>query len=257
MALAVRVIGQEQALRVRAEELADRLSVALLAPGQPGPEVVLAVTEQRLELRFAQEQSGGPVYVDFVGGTTARRSQQANPAGKMLARAVGYKPGRPLEVVDATAGLGRDAFLLACLGCRVTAIERSAVMAELLADGIRRAQQAGRNPEALQRLHLLHADAVEYLRGLEPLQRPAVVYLDPMFAHRAKSALAKKEMRMCRAVAGDDTDVDTLLATALAVARFRVVVKRWLHAPPLREPVAFSYQGRSIRFDVYVTGAPA
>ena len=42
-------------------------------------------------------------------------------------------------MLDATAGLGRDAFVLASLGCQVTLIERVPAVAALLENGIERA----------------------------------------------------------------------------------------------------------------------
>jgi 16S rRNA (guanine1516-N2)-methyltransferase len=97
-------------------------------------------------------------------------------------------------------------------------------------------------------------DACEVLRTLGPDERPDVVYLDPMFPERAKSAASKKEMQVCRALAGDDSDAQELFAIAMRSARYRVVVKRWLLADPLGGPPSHQYPGQSTRYDVYVVG---
>ncbi len=104
-------------------------------------------------------------------------------------------------MVDATAGLGRDAFVLAALGCQVQMLERNPVVAALLDDGLRRGYlDAEIGPWLRERLTLLHASSLTALVAIEP--RPEVVYLDPMYPHRQKSALVKKEMRVFQSLVG-------------------------------------------------------
>jgi len=184
-----------------------------------------------------------------------------------LIRAVGIKNaaganvGRPSEqwhVFDATAGLGRDAFLFAWAGCHVTAIERSVVLSALLEDGRRRALlDVEVGPIVAERLSFIRGDAREVLARLSEVQRPDAIYIDPMFPHRTKSAASKKEMQLTRRVAGDDPDAAELLEMARQVALHRVVVKRWLHAPPLAPKPTVQYTGQSIRYDVYLVNVAA
>jgi len=252
--IAVTADPDTSTLRPQVEALADRLSLPIADFHQSAFDAYLVVTDRRLELRAPASARMGGVYVDFLASSMRRRQREMTAARQLIARAVGFK-GRPLTVIDATAGLGRDAFLLACLGCTVTAVERSPIILTLLADGLER---AGADPDlgpiVRQRLRLVEADARGYLAALDEQHRPDVVYLDPMFPHRSKSALAKKEMRLCRLVAGDDPDAGELFDFAGAAARARVVVKRWLRAPDLGRPPAFSYRGRSVRSDVYPCG---
>ncbi len=82
-----------------------------------------------------------------------------------------------------------------------------------------------------------------------------VVYLDPMYPHRTKSALVKKEMRRLRNVVGGDDDAHKLLEAALQYAGQRVVVKRPHPSPPLGDMKPdFAITGKKTRFDVYMTG---
>lgn len=130
----------------------------------------------------------------------------------------------------APTGLGRDAFVLACLGCRVRMFERHPVVAALLEDGLRRAYADPElGPWLATRLTLHHGSSLSALAQLH--SAPDVVYLDPMFPHRQKSALVKKEMRVFQLLVGADEDADGLLAPALALRR--VVVKRPDYAPRL------------------------
>ena len=109
------------------------------------------------------------------------------------------KSGKTPSVVDATAGLGRDAFLLASLGAEVTLIERSPKMYRLLAEGMERARMAGGEVgEVISRMTLLQGDAKELLKDLSP----EVVLVDPMHPPRKNSALVKKEMRLIREIVG-------------------------------------------------------
>ncbi|MCH7527544.1 MAG: class I SAM-dependent methyltransferase [Planctomycetes bacterium] len=218
-----------------------------------GAELLLLVTGARLELREPGRRIGGPVYVDFVGGATGYRRRSGRSRDQAIGRAIGLRSGAG-TVVDATAGLCRDAFLLACLGCRVTAIERSAVVAALVRDGLARARAESKTDlnDVLDRITLVVGDAREALAGMTGPAAPDVVYLDPMYSQAGRSALAKKEMRILRRLVGDDSDAPRLLEAARNVARRRVVVKRHRHAPPLAETPALKFLGRSVRYDVYL-----
>ncbi len=212
----------------------------------------LTWSDGHLELRKLDEPKLGPVFVDFVEGAVAHRRKFGGGRGQSIAKAVGLKSGANPTVVDATAGLGRDAFVLASLGCQVTMLERHPVVAALLADGLQRAQQDAEIGEWMRDRMLLRAGSA--LKNLQQLGfTPDVVYLDPMFPHRQKSALVKKEMRVFQSLVGPDLDADALLPAALAVAGKRVVVKRPDYAGYLNDKTpSMSIETKSNRFDVYV-----
>ncbi len=172
--------------------------------------------------------------IDFLTGRVGWRWRKGGGRGQAVARAAGVKRGEPPPtVVDATAGLGRDAFLLAVLGCPVIAVERSVEVHRALADALRRAEADAEAAAALGgRLSLVRADARSWLAELPPEQRPQVVLVDPMHPGRGKSALVKLEMRQLRGLVGEDPDGAELLAVARAVARRRVAVKRPRPAQP-------------------------
>ncbi len=253
--LAVVAVAADERSSARAVLLARELDLPLVAPADLGRErydLYLQPLERGLELREVRHERGRPLRVDFAHGATAHRLRTARVGRQLLARAVGLG-GEALTVVDATAGLGRDAFMLALLGCRVLAVERSAVVGALLRDGLARA--AGQTRFGLRtiagRIKLVIADARDVLREITTEHAPDVVYLDPMYPPGKKSALAKKEMRICRMLVGDDGDAADLLEMAQGVARRRVVVKRHRRAPPLASGRAVEYVGRTVRYDVY------
>lgn len=182
----------------------------------------------------------------------AHRRRFGGGRGEAVAKAVGIKGSYRPNVVDATAGLGRDAFVLASLGCRVRMLERNPVVAALLDDGLQRGyQDAEIGPWLRERMTLLHASSLTALAELD--SPPEVVYLDPMYPHKQKSALVKKEMRVFQSLVGSDDDADGLLEPARRLATKRVVVKRPDYAPPLANvPAHAASTTKSHRFDIYM-----
>lgn len=238
-----------------AEALARRLGVPLVRAADPeAVDFVLVYEDGGLGIRPAAAGGSGVVRVDLVAGRAGARRRAASRGTELIARAVGIGRG-VTTVVDATAGLGRDAFVLAALGAQVIALERSAVIAALLADGLcRAALDPATGPIVPARLRLVVADARRWLEGLAARDRPDAVYLDPMFPPRRKTARVKKELELVQALLGtDDPEAGELLAIARAAARRRVVVKRPVHAPPLAPGASATCRGRTTRFDVYLS----
>jgi 16S rRNA (guanine1516-N2)-methyltransferase len=230
--------------REQAVTLAARLDLRAVPLEAVKTPLALVVTPERFELREVGS-SAGPVYVDF-SALASRRMGKRQP----LAKAVGVKGHLP-TVLDASAGLGRDAFALAALGCPVRMLERSRVVAALLEDGLQRAASDSRVSAITARMCLVFGDALSLLPALADGERPDVIYLDPMYPQLGKSALKRKEMRLFRELLGEDADAGALLAVARDAARQRVAVKRPPHAPDLQGSPDLSFGGKTTRFDVY------
>ncbi len=249
---AIGVTWLQDAYAPAAESLARQLGLPCGQADSGTCSLWLQVGEQGLSLQASGPDAPGAVRVDFVEGAMAHRRQFGGGAGQMVAKAVGLRGAIRPSVLDATAGLGRDAFVLAALGCQVTLIERQPVIAALLDDGLQRARAAGGEvAEIAARMRLIHADAIEAMSAWQgPI--PQVVHLDPMFPHREKSALVKKEMRLFRPLAGDDLDAPALLAAALQLASHRVAVKRPRKAPAIEGAIpSAQLNGQSSRYDIY------
>jgi 16S rRNA (guanine1516-N2)-methyltransferase len=209
-------------------------------------ELALRWSGEQLSLHFPNHQQGD-VFVDFVSGAMQYRVKHGGGFGQAVAKACGLSPRVLPSVLDMTAGLGRDGFVLASLGCEVTLVERQPIVHALLADGLRRASNSLDAGDIARRISLQKGDSSELTgRGFE------VVYVDPMFPERKKSAAVKKEMAAFHQLVGADEDADLLLAKALEFATHRVVVKRPKGAPFLadRKP-SQSLTGKSGRFDIY------
>jgi 16S rRNA (guanine1516-N2)-methyltransferase len=190
--------------------------------------------------------------VDFVGGAVGHRFRSGGGRDHALLKATGVSKAQHPTVIDATAGLGRDSFLLATLGAKVTLLERSAEVHDLLQRGLETARAtAPELAEIVARMTLVHGDAREILPGL----RADVVMVDPMHPPRRKTALVKKEMRLLRQLVGTDPDVSELMHAALASSCGRVVLKWPLRADPIAGLPKPSYQimGKTVRYDVFAT----
>jgi 16S rRNA (guanine1516-N2)-methyltransferase len=213
---------------------------------QANADLLLGMRDGHLSLWRPQGHES-PISVDFDGGQLGYRLAADRVRHERLVRAAGKISNNGL-LIDATAGLGRDAALLARAGWQVTMLERQPVLQALLADGLARTQ------ELAERMSLVAADSVQWL--LEHTQVAEVVYLDPMFPERDKSAAIKKDLLWLQWLSAsegvDDAAETQLLDAALAAARRRVVVKRPLRAPFLggRES-ASSLTGKTVRFDIY------
>lgn len=237
-----------------AEELSKLLSLPLVKSDRSssGVDYLLQVGFDGLSLVQCGPKAPGPIRVDFESGAVAHRRRFGGGKGQLIAKACGVSSSFLPRVADLTAGLGRDSFVLATLGCHVDMVERVPVVYALLKDGLHRAQLSldRELQEILSRLSLTNLQGIEFLKTT-PNQFD-VIYLDPMFPHTDKSAQVKKEMLAFRSVVGADQDSAELLDAALQHDPARVVVKRPRKAPIIEGPKpSYALEGKSGRFDIY------
>ncbi len=234
------VVPMEPTLAGKATALAERLALPLAAARSETYRFLLQVHSGGLALKDQGQPGTRALWLD-----PDRR--RAVPSGRdLIARALGR---HCCTIIDATAGFGFDAFDFAHRGKRVVAIERSTVVAELLADAVPRF--LSRQPNA--GLSVITGDSRYLLTALPPAD---VVFLDPMFPSlQQKSARSGKAQLMLRALVGDDNDAAVLARLARERALKRVVVKRPRHAPALDGPPDLTHDGRAVRYDVYLAGS--
>jgi 16S rRNA (guanine1516-N2)-methyltransferase len=195
----------------------------------------------------------GELRVDFVEGSVAHRLRFGGGRGQDLAKAMGLRAGKTPTIVDATAGLGRDSFLLASLGARVILIERSEQMHELLGQGMKRAaREGGQFREIIGRMTLLKGDALDLIPELPS----EAILIDPMHPERKNSALVKQDLRQVREIVGTDDDAADLVQLAIKHARRRVVLKWPAKADPIEGVKKCTHQiiGKTTRYDVFMIG---
>jgi len=188
----------------------------------------------------------------FIEGPILHRLKYGRGRGQNLAKAVGMKFNKNRNIIDATAGLGYDSFILASIGAKVTLIERSQKMYELLQNGIDEGMSFGGEIEKIiNRMELVFGDSKDIL----PKLTPEVIMIDTMYKDRKKTALVKNNMRLVRDIVGPDSDYIDLLKVALNCATNRVVLKQPRYAEPIKEIRKCSHQilGKTIRYDVFMT----
>jgi 16S rRNA (guanine1516-N2)-methyltransferase len=251
----------------------DEPPVVLAARPQDEPEArrIAEHLGSRVELGAEPDRQNGAVALRLDGeglalvgdGLTVRadlarmlpRLAPGKLGQELLVRAAKIKGASrqdgPLTAVDATAGLGDDALLLAAAGFEVELFERDPVIAALLRDGLRRASREPRLAELVGRMRLHEADSVPGLAQLEG--RPDVVLLDPMFPARTKSALVKKKFQLLHHLEEPCADEEALVQAALGAGPRKVVIKRTAKGPYLAgvKP-AYSITGKAVRYDCLV-----
>jgi len=229
---------------------------------------VLMQTGCELSLQYNSEgvlslhfhlQTFQPVFVDFVNGKLAYRGDRAQQEAVLTA--VQLKGNRSPTVWDMTAGFGRDAFILACGGCRVHMLEKSKLVGELLADGIRRLglEQDARmkNTFGLMSMCILDSSNIPAIRASGEIPadcaKPEVAYIDPMFPPKGKAALPKKDLQVLQELIGSGGAEIELFNAAYNLCQSKVVVKRPIKGKHLADRTpSYCIKGTKNRFDVYV-----
>ena len=216
----------------------------------------LVLTDTQLELRKLDEAKLGAVFVDLVSGAAAHRRKFGGGRGQAIAKAVGLKKGVMPRVLDGTAGLGRDAFVLASLGCTVQMVERHPVVYQMLKQAL-----SGLDQNLANRLCFLHLDSAQnhferQLKGtFESTMSFDLVYLDPMFqGSTQKRAKSRKPMQIMQQLVSAPTmdNERCLFENAMNIATKRVVVKRALNAAYIDDRVPQgSIKSKLLRFDLY------
>ena len=248
----LKVICNDDRLYDQALAIAQKLNAPLDSTPQ-NHLFTLEFNDQEVRLHSHGQGKQNPIVVNFHAGEADHRRKFGGGKGQMIAKAVGISGSFKPRILDATAGLGGDAFVLASLGCHLTLQERSPIAHALLSNGLMRGLEYARHTgdgdleNVLSRMQLLNTDSIG-----STISHTDVIYLDPMFPTRKKSAAVNKSMKAFHSLIGNDDDADQLLAHALAQDVCRVVVKRPRIAPPVgdKKP-SYTLEGKSSRFDIY------
>lgn len=182
-----------------------------------------------------------PLFIDinksyrYHQKTFVKRSKYKDP----MARALGIKPGNNIEsVLDATGGFLADTLLIKSIGVKnITVFERHPIPALLIKNAL------SLNP--IEGIDFHFSDVYECNKKFD------VVYYDPMYDNFNVKAAPKKEMQILRALECSSEKDDKVFDHLLSMAIKRLVVKRSIKAPPIRENPQGSILGKSTRYDIY------
>ncbi|WP_348769426.1 class I SAM-dependent methyltransferase [Buchnera aphidicola] len=212
----------------------------------------LIINNNTLELYNRSIFHKKTIKVDFLSKQNNYRCLKFKKKHEALYKALGIKKNYFPYVIDATAGFGKDAFLMSFWGCYVIMIERNPVIAALLKDGLQRAYKNKNIGNWLKkRLHLIFCDSFKMLDM--PILKPDIIYLDPMYPLNKKKALPKKNMQILRNIIKNSDNYENLLNISRKFAKKRIIVKRPSYAKPLLEnKVKFSINNKNNRFDIYL-----
>ncbi len=195
------------------------------------------------------------ISIDFLKGPLAHRQQFGGGRGQAIAKAMGLKSGITPAILDTTAGLAGDAFVLATLGCAVTLLERSPIIFALIEDAVERASLSDKFQNIIkQGFNIINTDANDFITQQLATNspKPDVIYIDPMYPERKKSARVKKDMQILQRLHGNDDTTSQLLENALLYAKKRVVVKRPLHAETISKKMPNTcIKSKKTRYDIY------
>ncbi len=237
-----------------AEQLAAELSLPM-CKGFRDPRDLHLVIDERGWLCLRVNQPGHALLGGHDVAADVLSIDTQSSAGRAINtpfyKSLGIRKGEPHRphILDATAGLGEDAWLMASAGCHVTCLERDPIVHALLRDALRRAAEA--SPGIAQRLTLLHGSLTDLATTIAPIE---AVYLDPMFPQAAtgRRAVERKPMRVLRWLVGDDDDADALWSAAMQLATRRVIVKRPRLGPLLgTKSPTHRHMGKALRYDMY------
>lgn len=227
---------------------ANKLKLPLISTATSDHDLLLTIEDETIGLSFNQSKAT-PFIVDFLAGKQAFRYHQGTQHS-LLIKAFSLPNKQKPSILDLTAGFGRDAYLLACQELHVTMLEREPVIACLLENGLYRAKAVAHPPSQYLTLH--NIDAFDYLESLTTKAQPDIIYLDPMFPKRSKTALVKKDMQLLQAIACDPCDYQTLFMHAKKHAEHKIVVKHAKSDPPFENTrPTWQLESKTIRFDIY------
>lgn len=244
------VIATTPNKRDEARQLAHQYQLAYIQSNEANLyRYLLVIDSNYIGLQDTAKKKFLPFKIDFLSKQFLYRIKHASFKSELIGKAMGIKPRHHPFIVDATAGLGRDSFILAVLGYRVVMLERSPIVYLLLKDALKRGEQSLK--PIIEHLTLYHTDSIAWLTSNHT--QPEIIYLDPMFPKREKSASVKKEMIILQNLLTNDDNMNDLFKLALTCASHRVVVKRpRLAANMMDVPPSFSLTGKNSRFDIYL-----
>ncbi len=216
-------------------DLCDDLRFEMLVDG-----LVIHLEQQPNNIRYKHSYSEHRFF---------KRAQQSNQA---LLKACNNKQRSIKTVLDLTGGWGMDSFILACHGQTVTCIEQNTLVHKISAYSLHCARAIKHSAMAANRVEMVHADSVDYLRKHA---KPGVydcIYLDPMFPDHKSSAKPAKSLQILQKLTHNH-DIQTCFELALGKASKRVVVKSPAKSVALFEDKAdLVYREKTIRFEVFL-----
>ena len=229
-----------------ATQLASRIHIPI------GPATITLHVGAQWRLSAQTNEGTLQLSPSFFHGELDWRRKHSTGKSEPVVKAVWGRQETAPSVFDATAGLAKDAFLLASSGCQVQAMEQHPLLFALIEHALAQLPLSSdaHLQKIQQRLHYTHGDSAAFLAN-QSAGFVDVIYLDPMFPPRPGSAKVKKDMQLLQHLTEPGLG-ENLLELSLSKAKQKVIVKRPNYAPPLanKKPSATQPAGLN-RFDIY------
>lgn len=242
------LVATENVNLEKANRIAEKLKIDIVSKNdiKSKSQLILQLDETGLSL------IGNNMVLHGDFSKMIRRIKTNNLQSELLIKASKIKGKQTgLTVLDATAGMGEDSFLLAAYGFEVNLYESNPIIAMLLQDTIERASNDKEIAYIVQRMHVYEEDSIKAMKNLS--KKPDIIYLDPMFPERNKSSLIKKKFQLLQQLECPCLNEDELLQSAINVNPYKIVIKRPLKGPYLADvKPSYSLKGNSIRYDCLV-----
>jgi 16S rRNA (guanine1516-N2)-methyltransferase len=228
-----------------------------MTPWNPKDRMILMTSQNQFYLQeeagvlqLRKKDSSEKIYVDFLDGKFQFRLKTLSK-NQPLFKAVGLQ--KDIKILDATAGLGKDALSFAYLGAYVVAIEENQLIFALLENGLQRAFEDAKFKNKFQdKIQIHQGSSLDFMKNLSEAEKPDVIYLDPMYPEAEKSAKPKKEMVFLRELLKPTENLEQLVELALQKTKGRVVLKRPLDSDFILKKPQHSFQSKMVRFDMYL-----
>ncbi len=233
-----------------AVSLSKKINATVVDIEPPKEELVVKYSKDKVALTADGMEMTG----DFL--RMVKRVEKDRWQHELLVKAARFKDQTEgLTLMDCTAGLGEDSLLLAAAGFNVRLFERNYVIAALLKSGLRRGQKIPELKSAISRMKVYEGNSIDELRRIKDGagEVPDVIYLDPMFPGRQKSALIKKKFQLVHQLEGQNMDENDLIQAAIDAHPRKIVIKRPPKGPYLGgiKP-GYSIEGKAVRFDCII-----
>jgi len=226
-----------------ARELIEKIK-----PYRLDEEFVLHIEDDHLALCTLIQNQKACFSHSFTDSKLRRRAAQKNQA---LLKACNNKKNEIHSIVDLTAGWGKDSFMLASYGQSITLLEQNPLIYNCLNYLISIAQHDN-SDEVYHRLTVANQNSLVYISSKDD-KFADCLYMDPMFPAHKSSARPGKDLQILQLLT-DNLNVEELFELSLEKAKYRVVVKRPIHAKSLCDKKPdIVYKEKTIRFDVYLT----
>jgi len=252
---------KSRAFKKREIKVAEQLGLEVLANPNDADFVILL--DEKINLKcnhslysYNETKKPLPIYCDFLTHYKILKTKDRSESPAFLAVKMNKIDFKNSYILDATGGIGLDAFFFAYMGMNVVILERDPMIFTLLQDGYHRGMQFDGLKDILERMNIINISMEEYLENLGDSSKPNVIFLDPTYpSTKGKfSPFIKTTLRIIRFLVGPSSSTSSLLDISKKYAIEKVVLKLRLGDKAIEtDGIIKVFKSRTESFYVYET----